>query len=414
VRASARQVDATLNVGPTIEQFAARLRGRRHVPPLSFSVQDPDGQTLVFGDSPDFCVRVVSARGMRALTSMSELAIAEAYIAEDIDFEGDLIAAMGLRRILRDRQAGVTAWAHLQSLLVGRKRSNPAWIAKHYDANNVQLFGLDHEYAVYTPGIYESEHDTLEAGALRKLEAAYDALRLAPGRRLLDVGTGWGGFVRFCAARGVDVHGITLSRHQLQYTQEKLREDGHDADVAYQDVFTFEPAQQFDAISMMGVLEDISNYHLILARVASWLRPGGRVYCDFASASRRFGVPSFVTKYVWPGKFRMVYLPEFVRAVVGAGLDLVELHNDKQNYFLWTKGVHERWLQHHEEIVGVADEQLWRLMRLLFAGTAEVMNPQSGRNTAYRVVLERRSPISQVTSGSQSGRRRPLELVGRR
>jgi len=374
-----------------------------------------NGTAKRIGDGePAFELQIRNGSGVKALRSLNELAIAEAYVRGDLEIEGDVIRAMWFRGLLSDDNLWIKTWRRLQPLLLGRLKLNPDWIAKHYDSNNVQLFGLDHEYAVYTPGIYVSEDDTLEAGALRKLEAAYDALRLAPGRRLLDVGTGWGGFVRFCAARGVDVHGITLSRHQLQYTQEKLLEDGHDADVAYQDVFTFEPADQFDAISMMGVLEDISNYHLILARVASWLRPGGRVYCDFASASRRFGVPSFVTKYVWPGKFRMVYLPEFVRAVVRAGLDLVELHNDKQNYFLWTKGVHERWLQHHEEIVAVADEQLWRLMRLLFAGTAEVMSPQSGRNTAYRVVLERRSPISQVTSGSQSGRRRPFELVGRR
>jgi cyclopropane-fatty-acyl-phospholipid synthase len=63
---------------------------------------------------------------------------------------------------------------------VGRKRLNPGWIAKHYDSENMQLFAADEAYNVYTPGLLLSEHDSLEEGAERKLEYAFESLGVAP------------------------------------------------------------------------------------------------------------------------------------------------------------------------------------------------------------------------------------------
>ena len=103
---------------------------------------------------------------------------------------------------------------------------NPGWIAKHYDSHNMQLYALDEKYQVYTPGIYETEADTLEEGAERKLEYAFNSLVLRAGDSVLDVGCGWGGFLRYCAARGVDATGITLSRHQLAYARAQLAGEG--------------------------------------------------------------------------------------------------------------------------------------------------------------------------------------------
>jgi cyclopropane-fatty-acyl-phospholipid synthase len=57
---------------------------------------------------------------------------------------------------------------------------------------------------------------------------------------------------------------------------------------------------------MMGVIEDLSDYPRVMERVTRWVRPGGRIYCDFASADNRFNTSAFVTKYIWPGTFRMV------------------------------------------------------------------------------------------------------------
>jgi cyclopropane-fatty-acyl-phospholipid synthase len=375
-------------VPPLPERASARLASAS----FPLLVRLPDGRVESFGPGePLLEVRALNEGGLEALCSLKELEVVEAYMRGDLDLDGDLLAAMDLRDVLSDTQLHVKAWTFIQPLLFGRRRLNPGWIAKHYDSENMQLFAADVAYNVYTPGIYLSEDDSLEEGAERKLEYAFRSLGLRSGNAVLDVGCGWGGFLRYCAQRDVAVTGISLSRHQLDFARRRLEQDGLDATLLYQDFFTYEPGSRFDAISLMGVIEDLSNYDEVMARLAAWLRPGGRVYMDFAAVDRRFGVPSFVTKYVWPGAFRMVYLPSFTRALAKHHFDIVEMENDRRNYHLWVRGGYERWMQRKQEIVEAAGEETWRMMRLLMAGTAHVMSERSTRATAYRLVLQPRA-----------------------
>jgi cyclopropane-fatty-acyl-phospholipid synthase len=354
-------------------------------------VRLPGGRVESFGPGePLLRVEASNEAGVAALCSLQELRIVEAYMEGDIDFDGDLFAAMDLRTVMSDRQLLAKAWTLAQPALMSRKRLNPEWIAKHYDSENMQLFAIDESYQVYTPGIYVSEDDSLEEGAERKLACAFDSLDLKPGDSLLDVGCGWGGFVRYCARRGVAATGISLSRHQLGFARDKLEAEGLQGTLLYQDFFTYEPSSRFDAISLMGSIEDLADYGKVLRRLRDWLEPGGRIYMDFASVDRRFGVASFVTKYVWPGAFRMVYLPAFTRALAKHHFDIVEMHNDRRNYYLWVRGGYPRWMRRKQEVVDFAGERTWRMMRILMASTAHLMSERSVRATAYRVVLRPR------------------------
>ena len=377
------------------ENFVSKVQTRARPGVTTWAITGPSGETARIGTGePAFEVAVKNEAGLAAAESFSELAIAEAYINGDLDFGGDFLQVMELRHLLQDRKWTLTLWAHLQPLLIGRKKLNPKWIAKHYDTKNVQVVALDRDYAVYTPGIYAGDDDSLEVGSARKLEYAFSSLGLKEGATLLDVGCGWGGFVRYCARRGVQVTGITLSHHQLEYTKARLAEDGLEGTVLYQDFFTFEPGQRYDAISMMGVMEDLSDYDVVMRRLRGLLAPNGRMYCDFASANRRYGIASIVTKHIWPGKFRMVYMPQFTRAAAAAGFDIIEMENDRHNYHLWTKKVHERWVERRDEALAIVDEPTWRLHRLLQAGVSHSMGPTATTDTAYRVVLGWRSPAS--------------------
>jgi cyclopropane-fatty-acyl-phospholipid synthase len=380
--------DTQQETATTLEPALGKLRSAA----LPLVIEMPGGRKETIGEGePILKVRIHNDRGLAAVGSLKELEIVDAYLDGDLDLEGDLLAGMKLREVLRDVEPWTRAWTFLEPALKGRKRLNPDWVAKHYDSENMQLFAVDEEYQVYTPGLYLSDDDSLEESAERKLEYAFDALGLEEGDSVLDVGAGWGGFARFCARRGVRYTGISLSRHQLGFAEQKLADEGLSATLLYQDFFTYEPAEQFDAISLMGSIEELSNYRKVMRRLERWLKPGGLVYLDFAAADRPFGIASFVTKYVWPGAFRMVYLPAFTRALARSHFDVVEMENDRRNYYLWAKNGYEQWMRRKDEILEHTDERTWRLMRLLTAGTAHLMSDRSIWATAYRVVLERRT-----------------------
>jgi len=356
--------------------------------PCSFTLHTPEGVTAVGDGEAAFALHVRNGRGTRALASFDELTIADAYVRGDLEIEGDAIRAMWFRHLLSDDRWWIKTWRRLQPRIRSRDGLNPAWIAKHYDSNNLQLFATDREYRAYTPGIYARDEDTLEEGTRRKYDFAFEQLRLEAGGEVLDVGHGWGGFLQYCCARGVSGQGITLSRHQLAYVEQLIAERGLDAAVRYQDFFTYEPGRRFAAISVMGVIEDLSDYPRVLDRLAKLLEPGGRVYLDFAAAKVAVDTSAFVTKHVWPGSFRQVYMPELLAALDRSPLELVGVWDDRRNYHLWARKGHQRWLENRDEVVRLSSEETWRLFRLLYAGTAGVMDDPTYRTTAYRMVLE--------------------------
>jgi cyclopropane-fatty-acyl-phospholipid synthase len=356
--------------------------------PCPFLLRQNGSAKPIGQGEPAFELHVRNDNGIKALRSMNELAIAEAYVRGDLEIEGDIIRAMWFRNLLSDDNFWIKSWRRLQPLLLGRLKLNPAWIAKHYDSGNIQLFALDRDWRAYTPGIYETGEETLEESTLAKYQFAFDSLRVKEGDRVLEVGCGWGGFTHFCSDRGLEVTGITLSRDQLGYTGKLIEERRLNARALYQDFFTFRPEHRFDGISMMGVIEDLSDYPWVLKRLKELVKPGGRVYLDFAAGKVPFGTSSFITKYVWPGTFRMVYLPELIAAADEARAHVVGVWDDRRNYHLWAKNGHTRWIEHRGEVVQRSSEETWRLFKLLFAGTAGVMNDPAHDVTAYRLVLE--------------------------
>src|SRR5688572_21445133 len=98
-----------------LNQLRRAILARSSAIPVPFVVR-AGGESLVMGDGdPAFEVSVLTPDGMAAVLSLRELAIAEAYMAGDIDFGGDLFAVMGLRDVLVDREVSVKAWAWLKS-----------------------------------------------------------------------------------------------------------------------------------------------------------------------------------------------------------------------------------------------------------------------------------------------------------
>jgi cyclopropane-fatty-acyl-phospholipid synthase len=356
--------------------------------PCAFTLHTPTGATRIGEGEPVFDLYVKNGRGTKALQSLDELAIAEAYVRGDLELEGDAVRAMWLRSLLSDDRFWIKTWRRLQPLLLGREKLNPDWIAKHYDSGNIQLFAMDREYRAYTPGIYATDDDTLETSTRKKYDFAVEHLRVREGDEVLDVGSGWGGFIQYCAGRGVRVEGITLSKDQFGFVTGLIRDRGFDASVSYQDFFTYRPGKRYDGISLMGVIEDLSDYPRVMERLAELVKPGGRIYLDFASGKVPFGTSSFITKYIWPGTFRMTYMPELMAAIDRSSIQLTGVWNDRRNYHLWAKNGHQRWMESKEEIIRRSSHETWRLFRLLYAGTAGVMNDPAWKVTAYRMVLE--------------------------
>ena len=80
---------------------------------------------------------------------------------------------------------------------------------------------------MYSCALFERPGMSLHDASVAKLERVCDRLRLGPEDRVLEIGTGWGGFaVHAAATRGCRVVTTTISRQQHDYAVERVRRAG--------------------------------------------------------------------------------------------------------------------------------------------------------------------------------------------
>jgi cyclopropane-fatty-acyl-phospholipid synthase len=388
-------------------EAALRVRG------WDGSEAGPAGAPLVVVHSPDALRRVLAAP--------NELGLGRAFVAGEIDVEGDLYAALaatplgldhavprGLADSARSAVAGLRAAAALgvlgrppkpppeEARVGGRlhsKRRDAAAIAHHYDVGNDFYRLVLGPTLVYSCAYFEQPDATLEEAQTAKLDLVCRKLALEPGMRLLDVGCGWGSLVIHAAlAYGVRAVGITLSREQAVLARERVADHGLAGRVEirvqdYRDV-TDGP---YDAVASVGMAEHVGRANLVTyARdLFALLRPGGRLL-NHAISRRPGPTPlartSFLWRYVFPdGDLQPV--AAHAAAIEEGGFEVRDVEALREHYALtlrhWVGNLEREW-DRAVELVSPGRARVWRLY---MAGSA--LGFEAGRIGVNQVLAVR-------------------------
>ena len=299
-----------------------------------FEVILPDGTRQMFGKgAPTFRLTINNKNGLRAVTGLDEGRIADAYLAGDLDLDGDMIKPFELRGSMKDFHLVTEAWRFIQPLIFGQVHTNKQAITAHYDIDSdFFLAFLDPKYPMYTQGIYESANDSLEAATLRKFEYTFEKLKLKPGDRILEIGPGWGAWFEYASARGVDCTGITISKESKRHLEKRAKELGRNWTVIESDLFEYHCDQKYDAIVIMGVIEHLPDYLRVLKKFMTLVKPGGRIFLDGSACTKKFELSSFMVKYIYPGNHSFLVLHDFLDKVAKTPLQVEEIFNDRMSY----------------------------------------------------------------------------------
>jgi cyclopropane-fatty-acyl-phospholipid synthase len=319
----------------TIDALLTRLSGFA----TPFSIELPTGETRKVGEGePEFSLGLRNERALRALRTLDEGDISEAYLHGDLDIEGDMLKPFTLRAFLHDRHPLVTAWRFIQPLLFGQVYTNKRAIASHYNADpKLFLSFLDPVFPAYSQGVYEHDNEPLSRALERKFDWAIEKCELGPGKRVLEIGPGWGAFAGHALQAGVRFTGITNSEVSQAYLRSKLANFGDQFDIILTDFYNYEPDEQFDSIVIMGVIEHLPNYERVLKKFASLLKPGGRVFLDGSAWWKKYELSTFMVRHIYPGNHSFLVLDDLINKLPKAGLELMEVHNDRWSYFLTFK-----------------------------------------------------------------------------
>jgi cyclopropane-fatty-acyl-phospholipid synthase len=192
--------------------------------------------------------------------------------------------------------------------------------------------------------------------------------------RLLDVGCGWGGMVRHAAQHyGVKVLGVTLSREQATWAQEKIKEQGLDdlAEVRHSD-YREVTESGFDAVSSIGLTEHIGvkNYPSYFSFLRDRLRPHGRLlnHCITRSHNRRQETGAFIDRYVFPDG-ELTGSGRIITAVQDCGLEVMHEENFRVHYARTLAGWCRNLQDHWDACVAEVGEGTARVWGLYMAGS---------------------------------------------
>ncbi|MCW0214551.1 MAG: cyclopropane-fatty-acyl-phospholipid synthase family protein [Pseudonocardia sp.] len=390
-------------VAPQLADLLHRVLGA----PLPIRLRAWDGSEA--GPSePGAPVAVVRHRRAlrRLLWSPGELGLARAFVAGELDVEGDI--ADGLSRFWKlgrtgpvtptraDRAAALRIAARLGAIgpkpkppasearLSGglhTRRRDRAAIAHHYDlSNEFYEFLLDPQMA-YSCGYWtaaESPAYGLADAQRDKLDLICRKLGLEPGMRLLDVGCGWASLLIHAARYyGVTAVGVTLSAEQRAFGQARVRELGlaDRIEIRLQD-YREVSDQPFDAISSIEMGEHVGqdNYPVYAAQLHRLLLPHGRLLLQqmsrgAAGNNTAPGGGAFMESYVAPD-MHMRPLGETLNVLEAAGHEVVDVHSLREHY-VWTVRPWLDTLQDNKaEAITLIGEEQYRVWLLYLAGAA--------------------------------------------
>jgi len=355
---------------------------------IPFSIQlNGDSKRAIGSGEPAFNLIVKNKNGTDALASMDDTKIIEAYMAGDIDVEGELLKAFELRGVFKDFHPMQYLWCFIQPLIFGQVSSDRKWISQHYDLDqDFYLTFLDTRHRCYSQGVFEYGTERLEDAITRKLDYALHATNLLPGQHVLDIGGGWGAFVEYAGQRDIQVTSLTLSKESEVFINNIIEKDKLPCEVIRQHLFEHNVTERYDAIVNLGVTEHLTNYRVTIEKYRSLIKPGGRIYLDASASRTKYGFHSFIYRYIYPGNYSPLCLHDYLEKLSRTDLQLIEVINDRYSYYLTAKSWAENLDSHHDIIVKRWGELLYRKFRIYLWGCVDVF--QKDIMQAYRLVLE--------------------------
>jgi cyclopropane-fatty-acyl-phospholipid synthase len=376
--------------------------------------EPPDAVATLVVNRPEALQRFVSAPG--------QLGLGRAYVAGDLDAEGDLFAALGylaehppradpglvveFARTLGPSRLRPLPPPPEEAHIRGRRHSkdrDAQAISHHYDVSNDFYRLVLGPTMTYSCGVWRSPDIGLDAAQDAKHELVSQKLGLEPGMRLLDVGCGWGGMVLHAAARhGVRAVGVTISERQADLATKRAADVGL-ADLVEIRVQDYRDVRDgpYDAISSIGMFEHVglSQLHAYFQNLYGLLRPEGRLLNHAigrpAQARDRLPFPTpaspwtkrtFINRFVFPdGELHEV--GTVASAMQQDGFEVRHLEGLREHYGLtlraWVANLEANW----DEAVRLAGEGRSRVWRLYMAASA--VGFEAGRIQVHQTLAVR-------------------------
>jgi len=212
-------------------------------------------------------------------------------------------------------------------------------ISYHYDLSN-DFFSLFLDPSMTYSSAYFTQPDmTLEEAQYAKYKMMAESLELNANDHVLEIGCGWGGFATYVAKNyGCKVTGITISKEQLKYAQERVKREGLEHLIELKFCDYRDMTGKFDKVASVEMIEAVGHefFKSYFSQIHNMLKPDG-IACIQAITSPDSRYEQFkngtdwIQTYIFPGSL----LPS-----VGEINRIINKHTDMHLLNLKDFGIH--------------------------------------------------------------------------
>lgn len=355
-----------------------RLGGLRHG---SLLLRDAFGEREL-GDaepaSPRIQLVVSDLRFYRSLATHGSVGAADAYI-EGHWHCNDIVGLV--RLLVRNRDlldamesgaarlggAAMRLWhAFRENTRSGSRRN----IAAHYDLGNPFFALFLSRDLMYSSALWCDETDSLDQASTRKLDVICAKLDLKPGMRVMEIGTGWGGFAIHAARHyGCHVTTTTISKEQHQLATQRVAEAGLQDRIElllrdYRDL-----DGTYDRVVSIEMIEAIGARYMetYFAKIGALLSADGvalvqAITIEDHRYAQALASVDFIKRHVFPGSFIPSIAAMLTAKTRASDLALVHLEDFGLSYAHTLHAWRERFLARLDDVRRQGfDERFMRL-----------------------------------------------------
>lgn len=329
------------------------------------------------------------------------LGFGEAYIDGwwNVDVLDDFLTKV-LQANLEDKvKSPAIIFSVIQAKLINSQSRRRAFnIGKaHYDLGNDLYSAMLDDRMTYTCG-YWKDAKTLDEAQEAKLGLVCRKVGLKKGDRVLDIGCGWGSFLKYAAEKhGIEGVGITVSQEQVELAKESC--NGLPIEIRLQDYRDVD--ETFDHIVSLGMFEHVGvkNYREYMKVVHRCLKDDGLFLLHTIGGNRSVNRNDpWIDKYIFPDSL-LPSLRQIMKASEGVFI-VEDLHNFGKDYdktlMAWYANFEENWDQLKQN--PAYDERFYRMWKYYLLSCAATF--RSRKNQLWQIVFSKRG----VSGGYESVR----------